>query len=360
MPKRQTETKIWSTQRWYRKLHPYHKLVWKYLTDCCDHAGIWKIDYGQLVEDTGIEDFNLAQFVEACNGDFDKETGERIFRERIMIVNKGILWITGFVKFQYENKDFLVNPEVPAIKSALHILNGYRILQQALDKGYITLSKPFGTLPKPSATHLKEVQPDNIENNDAIGTLSTAIMPENGAKAPFEGMTNPSQPLYNPSEREEVGTIRTKDIIHNTPPLVSNSKTEEGEEEKGSPQESKRDVQGVYGEADVGLIWDVERELLADQKRFEAIAMSTQKTEQVARDSLHKYHLHLQEKVIYPKPRNALFAGYEKWLLNEKNFTKNAIVHQPGSPNGKSAGAVELAAKLASKVAARGNADHSG
>jgi len=143
MAKRQTDTKIWTTQRWYKKLHPCHKLAWKYLTDVCDHAGIWKVDFGQLVEDTSIEDFDIRAFIDACNQDFDKENGEKISRERIKLVNKKTVWLTGFVRFQYENKDFMINPSVPAIKSALTILNGYGILQEALDKGYITLSKPF-------------------------------------------------------------------------------------------------------------------------------------------------------------------------------------------------------------------------
>jgi hypothetical protein len=140
---RQTDTKIWTTQRWFKKLHPTHKLAWKYLTDACDHAGIWKIDFGQLVEDTGLEDFDLTIFINACNQDFDKENGKKISRERIKIVNKKTVWLTGFIRFQYENKDFMINPDVPAINSALTILKGYGILDEGLDKGYYTLTKPY-------------------------------------------------------------------------------------------------------------------------------------------------------------------------------------------------------------------------
>lgn len=143
MANRQTDTKIWTTQRWFKKLHPNHKLAWKYLTDVCDHAGIWKVDFGQLVEDTGIEDFDFKEFINACNQDYDKENGEKISRERIKFVNKTVVWLTGFIRFQYENKEFMINPEVPAINSALTILNGYGILKEGLDKGYYTLTKPY-------------------------------------------------------------------------------------------------------------------------------------------------------------------------------------------------------------------------
>jgi len=171
MARRQTDTKIWTTQRWFKKLLPEHKLVWKYLTDMCDHAGIWKVDFGQLVEDTGLEDFNLTCFIEACNSDFDKENGEKISRERIKLINKSTLWITGFIKFQYEGKDFLVNPKVAAIKSALVILRGHGVLQEGIDKGYYTLSEPldnpFKPLKKPSETVIDRDK-DSDRDKDCI------------------------------------------------------------------------------------------------------------------------------------------------------------------------------------------------
>ncbi len=67
--------------------------------------------------------------------------------------------------------------------------------------------------------------------------------------------------------------------------------------------------------------FDVEKELLADRIRFEAICMHTERTELVALESLRKYHLHLQEKESYPMSKKALYAGFEKWLRNEKKLT---------------------------------------
>jgi hypothetical protein len=68
------------------------------------------------------------------------------------------------------------------------------------------------------------------------------------------------------------------------------------------------------------LIFDVENEFLADQIRFEAFCMRMSKNVEDVQQSLRKYHLHLQEKEQYPKSKKALFAGFEKWFLNEKNF----------------------------------------
>lgn len=66
------------------------------------------------------------------------------------------------------------------------------------------------------------------------------------------------------------------------------------------------------------VTWNIEEDLLKNQLQFEKICIATRKTEAVARDSLRKYHLHLQEYEQYPKAKKALYAGFEKWLMKEK------------------------------------------
>lgn len=360
MPKRQTETKIWSTQRWYRKLHPYHKLAWKYLTDCCDHAGIWKIDYGQLVEDTGIEEFNLAQFVEACNTDFDKETGERIFRERILMVGKGILWLTGFIRFQYENKDFQVNPEVPVIKSALQILNGYGILNEALDKGYITLSKPFATLSKPTRTHIEEPVEERDIKNDAIAPGMVGNAPENLTTNPPEPLNNPSEPFVNPSEGDKEGIERTKYKEHNTPPLESKSKFENSQQ--SNPEVSEKVGNSQRWESDVGLCWNLSEYLAGHEAIFHSFCMTYhERYNQLQITAItEKYHLWLTKKDEYPQKPAQLLAGLHLWLKNEKNFEKNGTGKTSGNSHGKSAGTAQLIQQLGAELDSRGKSNPSG
>jgi hypothetical protein len=66
-------------------------------------------------------------------------------------------------------------------------------------------------------------------------------------------------------------------------------------------------------------IFDAESALLENQIEMERICVITGKSLIQAKESLHKYHLFLQEKEQYPKSRPAIFAGFEKWLMNEKN-----------------------------------------
>lgn len=79
--------------------------------------------------------------------------------------------------------------------------------------------------------------------------------------------------------------------------------------------------EGKGGEApppDASVCFNVESEVVSNQIWLEAICMKTNRSIEAALESLHKYHLHLVENGKYPRARQALFAGFEKWLLNEK------------------------------------------
>lgn len=69
------------------------------------------------------------------------------------------------------------------------------------------------------------------------------------------------------------------------------------------------------------VIYDIEKELLNSPIIFEQILMKTKKEKLHAEESLRKYHLYLIDKEQYPKGKIAAFAGFEKWLMNEKNYT---------------------------------------
>jgi hypothetical protein len=139
MAKRLTDTDIWKSQRWFRKLDPLDKLAFCYIKDQCNHAGIWRIDCSDLLDDLGISEFNLKKFTAAINEEFDKISGNKIIKHRVVILKSNFLWLTGFIQFQYENKEGKVNAESAPVKTALQILQGLDVLEQALLKGYITL-----------------------------------------------------------------------------------------------------------------------------------------------------------------------------------------------------------------------------
>jgi hypothetical protein len=124
MAKRFTDTDIWKKQRWFKKLDPIYKLVFCYIKDQCNHAGVWKIDCTDLMEDLGIEEFDLKHFIQSVNIDYDRLTGKKIMKERVKVVKAGkMLWLTGFIQFQCEGKGGTVNPDGNVAYSSLFMLS---------------------------------------------------------------------------------------------------------------------------------------------------------------------------------------------------------------------------------------------
>lgn len=91
------------------------------------------------------------------------------------------------------------------------------------------------------------------------------------------------------------------------------------DEREGSPSPKNLD-ESIRGE----IFYNVEELLLNNQIQLEKICMATGRKKPEALRALRKYHLFMEEKENYPKPKKALFSGFEKWLMNEKKET----VHQ--------------------------------
>jgi len=105
-------------------------------------------------------------------------------------------------------------------------------------------------------------------------------------------------------------------------------------EEEGEPAKPRPPIPDEF----LGIvIYDAEETILADQKIFEALCIKTHKDAVTAKDVLRKYHLHLQEKELYPKGKKAVIAGFEKWLMNEKKYS-NGATHQRFAKTGTSNG----------------------
>lgn len=181
MAKRFGDTDIWKKQRWFRKLNPEYKLAFCYIKDQCNHAGIWKVDCADLIEDLGLLKFDLSFFIDAINTEYDKITGDKITKERVVLLKDNTVWITGFVQFQYEGKDELVKVTNNMVKGAFLILDSIKfnpcqplptlanpsakttLLEQGLNQFYIKTNQGLAVLRQGLAT-LKEKErgKDNI------------------------------------------------------------------------------------------------------------------------------------------------------------------------------------------------------
>ena len=92
-------------RKWYRKLPVRLKIVWFYLINKCNHAGIWECDVDLLSFQIG-EEYTLEEILEAF-GDNLKEIGD------------GKIYITKFIEFQY---GLPLNDKVKVHQSVIKLL----------------------------------------------------------------------------------------------------------------------------------------------------------------------------------------------------------------------------------------------
>ena len=106
-----------------------------------------------------------------------------------------------------------------------------------------------------------------------------------------------------------------------------------GEEGRGKGEEGRgEDARPSANNELLGeVIYDIEQELITNAIRFEAICINAKKNKTDACESLRKYHLYLVDKQQYPKTKKSAYAGFEKWLMNEKKSTNGTAYQRSDS-----------------------------
>ncbi len=95
--KRFTETDKWKDM-WFRKLKVHQKLLWMYVCDNCDHAGVIDLD------------IELASFQIGAE---IKKTDLESFGDRIESLGGNKIWLKKFVRFQYGKLSRDCKPHAP-------------------------------------------------------------------------------------------------------------------------------------------------------------------------------------------------------------------------------------------------------
>lgn len=157
---------------------------------------------------------------------------------------------------------------------------------------------------------------------------------------------NPS-PKVQKLVNEELAKVKNKSLIQYLYPkntVSIHNQQEEGEEEGERVKEKEKEGEVARKNYLGVVVYNAEEEILKNQIRLTEICSSTGHSFESAKQSLHKYHLFLEEKEQYPKGKKAVFAGFEKWLLNEKKFNNG----NSGNPtkSGTSADRIEAARKF--------------
>lgn len=121
MAKRMTDTDKWK-KRFVRELSPQHKLLWFYILDDCNHAGIWDVD----IEVASIR----------VGEELIYDMLPQAFLDKIVIFDNGDKWfIPDFIEFQYGE----LNPNSNVHKSVIALLEKYNL------QGYVKGSQGVET-----------------------------------------------------------------------------------------------------------------------------------------------------------------------------------------------------------------------
>lgn len=104
MANRFTDTEKWKDE-WFLSLEPTMKILWLYICDTCDYAGVWKVN------------FTLASF--SVGTILDKQSALNAFGERVKVISDEKWHIPKFISFQYRGK---LSPKNSAHRGVLKLL----------------------------------------------------------------------------------------------------------------------------------------------------------------------------------------------------------------------------------------------
>lgn len=139
MAKRMTDSSKWNDE-WFGNLPMDMKLVWLYILDMCDHAGVYKLN------------LKLLKFQTDC--DRTEEEILNYLKDRIYVADNNKWFIPKFITFQYKN---FFTSKTPAIVSAKNLLLSHKIIQPN-DNTLPTVNKGFNN---PSLTLIEEFNNDS-------------------------------------------------------------------------------------------------------------------------------------------------------------------------------------------------------
>lgn len=207
MAKRFTDTEKWG-KAWFYDLAPMEKLIWLYILDSCDHAGIWYGAFGRLASDLKTS-FSTADF-------------ERTFSKQILKIGEGKYFIPSFVEFQYKLENFTdLKPENRAHAAVIAVLRKYGLWNSSqpaprIQAPYETLQAPcevsqapYGVLQgskdkeqEKEKDKVKEQETDtDTESARGLVTLAGTIPPE------------PSESEYRAKARRMVADLRASAAV---------------------------------------------------------------------------------------------------------------------------------------------------
>lgn len=167
MAKRFTDTDIWK-KSWYRKMPPKMKEAWRFITENCNHAGIW--------------DFDLEIMSFLIGEEISREEFDFHFSDKVLFIKDDKILITKFIIFQYvqlneanrtHNSVLNILKSEGVSKDLIRSLQGVKDKDKDKDKGKYKDKdkvKGFRDAWNQNCGKLPKVLKTNKSRDDKIGT----------------------------------------------------------------------------------------------------------------------------------------------------------------------------------------------
>jgi hypothetical protein len=149
MAKRFTDTNKWNDV-WFSQLTNDYKLIWIYILDSCDNAGIWI---------NNIKNLNYF-----CNTNITEKDLIKTFSGKLSKINNEKWIVNKFCTIQYG--DNFLESKNKAVLAAIKTLNALNLIKDI--KGIATLSIPYQyPMDTPKEQEQEQVQEQDIEQEKA-------------------------------------------------------------------------------------------------------------------------------------------------------------------------------------------------
>lgn len=331
MAKRFTDTDKWKNP-FIKSIPIKYKLLWFYILDDCDIAGLWRVD----IEIACIR----------CGQKFDVAKALEIFKEKIIVIDNGNKWfIPSFIEFQYGQQLSKTNNIFKSIDRVLSKYNLYQYLTVEISETGTTISSHRNRISQKIKDKIfldaefvceycqqqklkTELVVDhfiplskNGDNSDdnliccciRCNSHKTDLMPDE--------FISRKHAFLNPSEKILNLLIKKLNRGFNAP-LGAMDKDKDKDKDMDKDKEVIVNPELVRGE-NKNLTWNVSETVLANETEFNEICMSSYKNTTQVKHALTKYHLWLEKEAKYPVSRKQAFAGIKLWLMNEKKDSRS-------------------------------------
>lgn len=162
MAKRLTDTEKWKDE-WYLALDNDKRIIWQYILDNCDHAGLFK------------KSFTMLNF--CCHTNITEDDFKEVFNGRIIDCGN-FFFIPKFVRFQYGEHINSNRPVIKSMRSKLLEHNLLSMIEEPLNNGCNMIKSKSKSKSKVKSKDIIFRRPTLKQITDYCKSRNSSVNPE--------------------------------------------------------------------------------------------------------------------------------------------------------------------------------------